>query len=176
MSGISLDAIARYQVDHLVDGLAYWGQSQTNWTLHSEKTRFDIQGLDWDGHAREAALARAVQDERTAGDAAAVAQAAQQTARLESDALMALRSKVLSNVAAAREDGFTVDDDSSVQDTMTEYDDEQTARNRQSAAEQHCADIYSSAKAFHEYDEQVAETFKQHRADLQKVNAHIRAV
>jgi hypothetical protein len=167
VNALRLDAIVGYNVDHLLDGITYWDRSQANWTSHAEKTRFDIEGLNWTGHAGDAALTRAVQDERAASDAAAVVHAAQQSARQEIDALTALQSKVLSNVAAAGEDGFQVNNDLSVQDLLTEYDDDQTAQTRQQAAEQHCADIYSSAKALYQYDAQVAEIFRQHRTDLQ---------
>lgn len=171
MSVLRLNALASYNVDHLIDGMSYWDRSQANWTYHFKKTRSDIAGLNWIGRTGEAALSRATQDERAASDAAATVHAAQQSARQEVDALMVLKAKVLSNVAAATEDGFQVNNDLSVQDLTTEYDDDATALTRQAAAEQHCADIYSSARALYQYDRQVAEAFHRHSAALQQLTS-----
>ena len=138
---VRLSAIQRYNVDHLVKRAAYWSAADTSWTTHFSLARHEPQGLNWEGPGGAGALVQALRDEGTAYDAAMVAHAARSTAQTSAATLMLLKQNVLGHVETTQAAGFHVNDDLSVQDTMTSYPNASIAITRQRQAELHTADI-----------------------------------
>jgi hypothetical protein len=165
----SLSAIQRYNADHLLEGAAYWSAAYTSWTTHFSLARHETQGLNWEGPGGEGALVQSARDEGTAYDAAMVAQAAHSTAQTSAATLMLLKQNVLGHIETAQAAGFQVNDDLSVQDTMTSYPNASFAITRQRLAEVYAADIGFAAQELVAHDAQVAATLQGHGAALQAV-------
>ena len=165
----SLSAIERYSADHLLQGEAYWSASHTAWTTHFGRVRHETQGLNWQGAGGEGAWVQSVRDEDTAYNAAMVARAAGSTARSAAETLMFLKQTVLGHVDAARANGFRVNDDLSVQDTVKSYPSVAIAAARQQQAQLHAADIGCATQELLTHDAQVAAMLHSHGAALEAV-------
>lgn len=163
---VSLSAIERYSADHLLDGAAYWSASHTAWTTHFGRVRQETQGLNWHGAGGDGAWRQSVRDESTAHGAAMVAGAAGSSAKAAAATLMFLKQTVLDHVQTARANGFRVNDDLSVQDTVKSYPSIAIAAARQQEAQRHAADIGCATTELLAHDAQVAAMLHSHGTAL----------
>ena len=172
MCAMTREWVDNYDAAPLRNGDSFWGQSHQQWTDHFGRARADVEGLgyySWQGHGQQAALDRMKRDEATMQEAADVAMRARQTASRGADTLAGLRSDARSHIADAEEDGFEVKSNLGVSDTVDDYPDQETADERQSAANEHCARICYAVQRLHNAHQEVNTAMRAHGQELDAI-------
>jgi hypothetical protein len=140
----TLSTIQAWGVEHLTEAAEHWDSTADRWEDVSLQVWQQSHGLDWQGQAREALVARTTADKSTILGKADQLRAAAQIARRGASDIDAAKRRVLYGVEDAQNAGFMVGEDFSVIDTHTTTNPAELAA-RQSQAQALSADIRSRA-------------------------------
>jgi hypothetical protein len=136
----TLSAIQVWDVDHLTGAADYWDGIADRWEDVSLQVWQQSHGLDWQGQAREALVARTTTDKTTIVGKVDQLREAAKIARRGAGDVEAAKRRVLYTVEDAHNAGFVVGEDLSVTDTHTGWNAAEQAA-RQSQAQVFSADI-----------------------------------
>ncbi len=140
----TLSSIHAWDVNHLTDAADHWDTTAERWEDVSLQVWQQSHGLDWEGQAREALVARTTADKTTMLGKADQLRDAAKIARHGAGDIDAAKRRVLYGVQDAHDAGFMVGEDLSVIDTHTTTNPAELAA-RQSQAQALSADIRSRA-------------------------------
>lgn len=140
----TLSTIQTWDVNHLTEAAEHWDSTAERWEDVSLQVWQQSHGLDWEGQAREALVARTTADKTTMLGRADQLRDAARIARRGADDIGAAKRRVLYGVEDAHNAGFLVGEDLSVIDTRTAKNPAELAA-RQAQAQRFSADIRSRA-------------------------------
>lgn len=140
----TLSTIQAWDVDHLTEAATHWDSTAERWEDVSLQVWQQSHGLDWEGQAREALVARTTADKTTMLGRADQLREAAQIARRGTGDIDAAKRRVLYGVEDAHDAGFMVGEDLPVVDTRATKNPVELAQ-RQAQAQALSADIRSRA-------------------------------
>lgn len=140
----TLSSIQAWNIDHLTEAADNWDNTADRWEGVSLQVWQQAHGLDWEGQAREALVARTTADKTRIMANADQLRAAAKIARRGASDIGAAKRRVLYAVEDAHNAGFTVSENLSVIDTRTTRNPAELSE-RQSQARAIAADLRSCA-------------------------------